>query len=143
MRNQRRSKKYFRAIRKANKGRWLYCPREKYYNMLFEFNPYDDDDHPSVPHGDSLNHHYKLDLINGDVYKKREKIGHLHKREFERLKHDKMIRAIIRTAQSYYREHHPQIVFAAIPWCVEKAILSRRRIRKCPGVVYKLKVEIL
>ena len=89
MRNLKHSKHQYRLIKKNSLGPKMYRPREKYYGIAFEFDPYDDDDHPSVPHGDSYNHYYKLDLRNGNVYAKREKIGHLKEKEFEKLQHDK------------------------------------------------------
>ena len=88
---------------------WMYRPGVKYKNILFEFNAYDDDDHPSVPHGDSIKpyHLYHLDLRNGAVWKKREKIiGYLSRKEFEKLKQSSQMRELIINAQAYYREHH-------------------------------------
>ena len=119
----------FRSIR--------YRPKNKYFGRSFEFNPYDDDDHPSVPHGDSLDHHYKIDLKNGDVYEGRKKIGELKKKEFQQLKDDKKIHDIIDKAQAYYQEHHPEIEIAPIPWYKKKheSVLYRKNETK-PVVCY-------
>ena len=117
----------------------IYRPRKQYYHMLFEFNPYDDDDHPSVPHGDSLDHFYKIDLRNGDVYNnKREKVGHLKNSEFEHLKQDKKIRKVIVSAQKYYKEHHPERIFEEIPWCHAEN-MTEVLVRKAPVLCYSLK----
>ena len=90
----------------------------KYEKRAFEFNAYDDDDHPSVPHGDSYpDHRYSIDLRDGTVWQKRKKVGHIGKKQFEALKRDKKIQEIIINAQAYYHQHHPQIHFDPIPWC--------------------------
>lgn len=131
-----------RLILKAPQGPRCYLPKEKYYSMPFEFNPYDDDDFPSVPHGDSLNHHYKIDLRNGDVYEGRgRKIGRLKKSEFERLKRDTKIRKIIARAQAYYREHHPEVTFDPIPWCPQQGATCSIR-HKAIKAVYILKITV-
>lgn len=109
--------------------------------MFFEFNPYDDDDHPSVPHGDSLDHRYKIDLKNGDIFEERKKTGHLNKKEYERLKRDKRIKDIIRTAQVYYREHHPEILFDPIPWCEKETIVRAFSRKKAKVIFFRLQVE--
>lgn len=141
MLNLRNRRNRFRLISKAPKGSQQYRPSERYYGIIFEFNPYDDDDHPSVPHGDSLDHRFKIDLRNGDVYVGRKQVSHLKRKDFERLKRDKRIKDIICIAQVYYREHHPEIKFDPIPWC-EKKTLHRvvNRKRKSP-IIYKLRVE--
>ncbi len=97
----------------------MYRPGIKYRNIMFEFNVHDDDDHPSVPHGDSIgDHHFHLDLRNGAVWEKRDRIiGYLDKKEFERLKSDKKMHELIINAQAYYNEHHPSIRYEPIPWC--------------------------
>ena len=110
--------------------RWNYRPRRIIYNMYWEFNPYDDDDHPYVPHGNSLNHRYSIDLRNGDVYQKRELVGHLSKKDFNMLKSDKLIHEVILTAQQYYREHHPEINFDRIPWLNETVTTSKVLVRQ-------------
>ena len=137
MRNLKHSKHQYRLIKKNSLGPKMYRPREKYYGIAFEFDPYDDDDHPSVPHGDSYNHYYKLDLRNDNVYAKREKIGHLKEKEFEKLQHDKRIKNIIVSAQNYYRTHHPEISFDPIPWC-SGTVLVNRMSQKAKGVIYQL-----
>ena len=102
----------------APHGPVLYRPGIKYRKMVFEINAHDDDDHPSVPHGDSLNHHFHLDLRNGAVWEERKRIkGYLSKKEFEKLKQDQKLKALIIEAQAYHRAHHPERIVEPIPWC--------------------------
>lgn len=141
MQNLRYNRCLGKITKNALRGPQSYRPKESYNSILFEFNPYDDDDHPSVPHGDSLDHRYKIDLRSGDLYEGRELTGHLKKKDFERLKRDKRIQEIIRTAQAFYREHHPDITFDPIPWCnntVKARAFSRKKVL-IP--VFKLRVE--
>ena len=143
MRNLKRQwiKKRRKYISIAPEGPQLYRPKEQYYNMFFEFNPFDDDNFPSVPHGDAYNHHYKLDLKTGDVWEGRRRIvGHLKKKEFDRLKRDARLREIVASAQEYYREHHPTTAFDPIPWAACLAQKKRFYGYKSKTVVYRLKV---
>lgn len=108
------------GVRGINK--WAYRPKYSLYKTMFEFDPRDDDDHPSVPHGDDVGtHHIKLDLKDGSVYEGRKRVGKLRKKEFERLKTDPRIREIIIEAQEYYSTHHPGIKFEPIPWIEDKS----------------------
>lgn len=141
MQNLKYNRYLGKIIENTPRGPKSYRPKESYNDILFEFNPYDDDDHPSVPHGDSLDHRYKIDLRSGDLYEGRELTGHLKKKEFERLKRDKRIQKIIRTAQAYYREHHPEISFDPIPWCDKAVKAGTFRCKKVAIPIFKLRVE--
>ncbi len=79
------------------------------YGMLWYINPFDNDDFPSIPHGDSVGNQYKLDVYTGDVFKKhtREYDGHLSKRDFQRLQTDSSVRRTIELAKKYNQDHHP------------------------------------
>ena len=108
----------------TNLRKWSYRPNHLLYEKsVFEFNPYDDDDHPSVPHGDQVpSHHFKIDLRNGDVWEKRERIvGKLKKKDFLLLQNDPRIKKVIIEAQKYYAEQHPGVKFDAIPWMSVKS----------------------
>lgn len=120
--------------------KWVYRPRYSLNKTLFEFNPYDDDDHPSVPHGDEVGtHHFKLDLKDGTVYEGRKRVGKLKKKEFERLKADSRIREVIIEAQEYYAKHHPGIQFDPISWMNEKSkfcsVCNNKRPKNQPHII--------
>ncbi len=143
VRNIRRNRKLVRKYGFAPKGSWMYRLGVAYKKILFEFNPYDDDDHPSVPHGDSYDHRYHLDLRDGTVYKGRDKvIGVLSRKSFNRLKQDKRLRELIVTAQAYYREHHPGVQFDPIPWC-ETVIMKHGAVIRMKRIAYVLEVREL
>lgn len=99
-----------RLIFRAKKNS-AYIKRLPYqlYGMTWDINPYDADDFPSVPHGDSIDNQYKLNVYTGEVFKKRTKkyVGHLSKKDFQRLQSDKDVADTIEAAIKFGREHFP------------------------------------
>ena len=46
----------------------MLTPKINVYGMKWRFYKTDDDDHPSVPHGHSLDGNYKLQLWSGNIF---------------------------------------------------------------------------
>ena len=99
-----------RLILKTKKNS-AYIKRLPYqlYGMIWDINPYDVDDFSSVPHGDSVDRQYKLNVFTGEVFRKRTKkyVGHLSKKDFQRLQDDKDVSDTIEIAKNFSREHFP------------------------------------
>lgn len=95
---------------------YRYRPNVEFGSILWEFNPYDDDPFPSVPHGDSYNHHLQLCLQDGAIYKNRKFVKRINKKDFNRLKKDKQLCVVIEKAYQYYSEHHPYETYIPIIW---------------------------
>jgi hypothetical protein len=67
----------------------MWLPPFQIMMMKWEINIYDDDSFPSVPHSDSQDHQYKIDLLDGrgTIYtSNREEYGHLQKKNYQRLR---------------------------------------------------------
>ncbi|MDD3230387.1 MAG: hypothetical protein PHE09_14385 [Oscillospiraceae bacterium] len=110
-------RKITNVINKPTHTMWR--PSYEISRMRWEINIYDDDDFPSVPHADTEDHRYKLDLLSstGVVYfsADKTKYGVANKKEFLRLKKDIKRLGLIKKARKYYREHHPEKPLPILP----------------------------
>lgn len=90
----------------------MWRPSYEILRMRWEINIFDDDDFPSVPHADTEDHRYKLDVLSpkGIVYLSADKTqyGTVDKKEYVRLKRDIKQLGLVKKAREYYREHHPE-----------------------------------
>ena len=108
--------KFIMRASKIKKTMWV--PPFQIMRLKWEINIYDDDDFPSVPHADSQDHQYKIDLLDGlgTVYtSNRVEYGHLRKKDYQRLICAVEKRNLIKIARHYYREHHPEIPLPMLP----------------------------
>lgn len=78
----------------------VYKPNYQLCKMKWEFHQYDDDPFPSIPHGHCGQ--FKLDTVNGYVYRGKTKVGELKQRELDRLNNDKKFIELKEKAIEYY-----------------------------------------
>jgi hypothetical protein len=122
----------------------LYRPPYQVSGILWIFHRHDEDPFPSVPHGDSVypQGKYKLDISSGKIYlaNSRAFYKNADKKEMDRLRYDDKLRDLVLYARRYYREKHPQIPLAPIPWIDEtrNAKLTSISIR---DLLYNIGVE--
>ena len=108
-----------------------YQPKRQIYNLVWIFHEHDDDFIPPVPHGHSGK--YKLDVLNGNVYRgnERKPIGHARKKELYSLQHDRDFQEYARKHIRWYKENHPKIPVEMPIWLREpvsgrKVLVSRK-----------------
>lgn len=100
------------TIRKVEVVNNRYKPRKKYANILWFFNPQDNDFWPSIPHGHSgdAKYPFKLDIFSGKVFDKMNTIvATVRMKELVELHNDPGFIEVDKKADQYYRENFPEV----------------------------------
>lgn len=110
-----------RANRKIHRNHFtMYSPRMRLYNCIWKFTIGDRDDHPSVPHGHSIEKGYRLNAWTGEVFPKgcerQQPIGNLKRKELAALHRDPNFIAFAKTQIEWYHTEFPNIKFYVPEW---------------------------
>jgi len=88
-----------------------YRPKEKIFNIKWEFHKTDADDKPCVPHGHSLDGQYKLSIWDGSVYKinggQLVRKGKADKSEMIKLVSNPEFLKFVNEARDWYQNEYP------------------------------------
>lgn len=107
-------------------GWFLYDPPYQMYHILWRFHKNDVDDIISIPHGDSIDakQKYQLNPYDGKVYRGKNEVGTISKKEFIRLWTDNDFLKLANEARDVYLLRHPNATLPEIP------IVKNRRRKK-------------
>ena len=113
---------------------WLYSPREKLHNCVWVFTIGDSDDHPSVPHAHAVEYGYRLNAWTGEIFpagnERENTIGHLKKKELNKLHSDKQFIDFSKKQIDWYMKAYPDIHFFVPDWFKNKYINMKLHSRK-------------
>lgn len=123
------------AIKRRTKSRrhtisqTMLTPKQKIGGMYWVFHKGDNDDHPSVPHGHSIDGKYKLELWNGNIFNiQTGKIKFkAKKKDMTALYNLPGFLEFVNECREAYRERNPAIV---LPTLTYKQYKSKARYRR-------------
>lgn len=98
-----KSRRYKARI--SSRNRDLYSPSYQIARIKWRFHPHDVDPFPSIPHGHSLDKRgYKLNPFSGDIYKGKEVVFKLKRKDHEKLNSDERFQKLVIEARRFHEE---------------------------------------